>query len=530
MFLGKLLRRKITKGLNESCMVTDFSSKRIAKNTIALYFRMILLMLVSLYTSRVVLRSLGVVDYGIYNVVGGLISMFSILSISLTSAISRYITFEVGRNNISKLREIFSTSLNVMIIIGFVIVFLIGIIGVIYICNLMNLPKERLSTTLLVFLFSLLTFYINFITISFNSLIIAHEKMGVFAYISIFDAILKLLVAYSLSFSGQSSRLELYSLFLLFVAVLIRFIYGIYCKKNFEECKYSFVINRKLIKEMLTFAGWNLYGNGIYIFNIQGVNLLSNYFFGVVVNAARGLTTQIDAALKQFTNSFMMAINPQIIKLYAVNDLEKMHKLLYIGAKISFFLGFILFVPIFLEIDFILTLWLGDYPIYTKDFVRWSLLITLLSTLSSPLTTAAHATGKIKWYDLRVGTFALLVLPFTYFAFLVKWGATSAYIVYFIIYFFVGFVRVYAVKNLINLRVRTYISRVFVQSIFSGIVAFALPYALYCYNSPSLMRVFIIVIVTFFSVIFSAYVLGFTSEERLSLRNTFNKYLYDRKK
>jgi O-antigen/teichoic acid export membrane protein len=351
---------------------------RIAKNTLLLYMRTILVMLVSLFTSRVVLSALGGDDYGIYNVVGGVVAMFTVVSGALSASISRFITFELGRNDIEKLKRIFSTSINIQIGISLLILLLGETIGVWFLNYKMNIPVERLDAANWVLQCSLITFIINLISVPYNAAIIAHEKMSAFAYISILEVILKLLIVYLLYIS-MWDKLIVYSSLLVLVAIIIRMVYGVYCNRCFVETRYLLVYDRALIKNMTSFAGWGFFTNTAYMFNTQGINILINMFFGVGVNAACGITMQVEAAIMKFVNDFTTALNPQITKSYAMNDFDTMNKLVIRGAKFSYFLLFILSLPILIETDYILGLWLEEVPEHTVAFVRLAIIGTMIT-------------------------------------------------------------------------------------------------------------------------------------------------------
>ena len=316
---------------------TSDNNKRIAKNTLLLYLRMFLTMAVSLYTSRIILNTLGVEDYGINNVVGGIVTMFTVISGSLSASISRFITFELGKDNIQRLKKVFSTGVNIQIGMSVLIVLLAECVGVWFLNTKMNIPPERLGAANWVFQCSILTFVLNLLSVPYNAAIIAHEKMSAFAYISILEVSLKLIIVYMLIIS-PFDRLKTYAVLFLCVGAIIRFIYGYYCKRHFEECSYYFVYDKPLLKEMTSFAGWNFFGTSAWMLNTQGLNILINMYFGVAFNAARGVATQVDSALKQFINNFTTAVNPQITKSYAQGDLEYVYTLVCSSAKYSAFL------------------------------------------------------------------------------------------------------------------------------------------------------------------------------------------------
>lgn len=329
------------------------NNKRIAKNTMLLYGRMFLMMLIGLYTSRVVLNALGVEDYGIYNVVGGLVTMFSMLSGSLSAAISRFITYELGKENQDKLSRIFSASVTIQLLLSLIIVILAELIGVWFLNEKMSIPSDRMVAANAVLQISIITFVINLISVPYNAVIIAHERMSAFAYISILEAIGKLVIA-SLIVASPLDKLIFYAILMCALSVLIRMIYGFYCKRHFNECSYHFRWDKGLLGQMFKFAGWNFFGAGSALLMTQGVNMLMNMFFGVTINAARGVANQVDSTVQQFVNNFTTAINPQITKSYASEDLPYMHKLVCIGSKYSFFLTWFFALPLLLEADIVL--------------------------------------------------------------------------------------------------------------------------------------------------------------------------------
>ena len=375
------------------------NNKRIAKNTLLLYFRMLFLMLVSLYTSRVVLNALGVEDFGIYNVVGGVVAMFTMLSGSLSAAITRFITYELGTGNQENLKKIFSSAVTIQIGLAVVIILLAEAGGVWFLNVKMNIPEARMIAANWVFQFSILTFAINLISVPYNASIIAHERMSAFAYISILEAIGKLAIAYLITVS-PIDRLIFYALLMCVVALLIRLVYGYYCKKHFAECTYHFLWNKNLLKRMFGFAGWNFIGASSAVLRDQGGNVVINLFCGPAVNAARGIAFQVNTAVHGFVTNFMTALNPQITKSYASGDREYMMTLIFQGARLSFYMLLVLSLPILVNTHYILALWLKIVPEHTVLFVQLILLFGLSESISNPLITAMLATGKIRNYQI----------------------------------------------------------------------------------------------------------------------------------
>ena len=371
------------------------SNRRIAKNTIALYIRMILMTGIGLYTSRVILQTLGVKDYGLYNAVGGVIGMFNIVTSSLSTAVCRYLTYSLGRGDKDRLKVVFSTSINIQLAIAIFIIVVAGSAGWFFLNYKMNVPDGRMDAANWVLASCILTSAIGLICVPFGAAVVSHEKMDMYAYLSILDATMKLLVLFSLYFS-PFDKLKTYAALLLSVSILMSYIYICYCRRKFEECRYKFVYDRRLIKDMTKFAGWSFFGNGAWVLNTQGVNILINMFFGVTLNAARGIASQVEGLITTFVNNFMVAMNPQITKLYAAGDLSNMHTLVCRGARFAFFMMMFFGIPICLETEKLLSLWLGIVPAYTVLFVRLSFIASMCTLLGYTLVTAQYATGDIK--------------------------------------------------------------------------------------------------------------------------------------
>lgn len=392
---------------------TSINNKRIAKNTLVLYFRMLFLMLISLYTSRVILDALGVEDYGIYNVVGGFVSMFALMSAALTSACTRFLNFELGKGDPERQNVVFSTAVTIQWGLAILVAVLSEAIGVWYVNNVMVLPPERLTAANWCFHFSVFNFCMNLITVPYNASIIAHEKMKAFAYVSIFQGLAQLGISFMVYYE-PFDRLVFYALMLMILQFLIRYMYQVYCRKHFEECHYRFVVDKPLLKHMLSYSVWHLIGNGSAVLKNHGVNLVLNFFFGPAVNAARGLANNVDNAVNQFASNFMMAMNPQITQSYSRGELKDMFKLINRGSRFSFYLLFVLALPVIINADYILHIWLKEIPAHTVAFVQLTLISMMISSVSISLITAQNATGDVRNYQLVVGGVVLLNLPFSY--------------------------------------------------------------------------------------------------------------------
>lgn len=433
--------------------------KRMAKNAGMLYFRMLLTMGVALYTSRVILQTLGVEDFGIYNVVAGFVTMLGFLHGAMSSATQRFLAFELGQSGEKDVRGIFSMSMNIHILIAFVVLLIGETVGLWFLRTQMTIPVDRMLAAEWVFHLSLLSFMITIISVPYNALIIAHEQMGIFAAVSILDVILKLLIVFMLIWF-RIDKLILYGLLSFAVVFIIFMVYRSYCKVKFTESKFRFYWNRRLFNTMLSYTGWNLWGNIAFVLSTQGVNVLLNIFFGPTVNAARAIAMQVSGALSSFVQNLQVAINPQIIKSYAAKDMSYMHSLVCYGAKYNFFVLLLLSMPVLINTDIILQVWLGKVPEYASIFVQLIIINILIDCISSPLITSAQATGKIKLYQTLVGGLLLLNLPFAYT--ILKMGYEPYAVIYVSITLsiFALIARLSILKTLISLPIARYLKEV----------------------------------------------------------------------
>lgn len=507
---------------------SQIDNKRIAKNTIFLYMRTLFVMVISLYTSRVILSVLGVEDYGVYQVVGGLVAMFSVISSSLSSAISRFITFEIGTGNKEKLKRIFATSVIIQICISAIVIIVAEIIGLWFLHTKMQIPEGRMDAAEWVLHCSLLTFCFNLLSIPYNACIIAHEHMKAFAYVSIVDVLLKLGVVFLIVYS-PIDKLIAYAILLTLIAAGIRVIYMVYCHKYFEESRTKLIFDKAIFKEMFGFSGWSFFNNSAFILNNQGVNMLMNMYFGVTVNAARGIALQVESALMSFVNSFTTAVNPQITKSYAAGDLSEMHKLVCRGSKFSFFMMFILALPILLEADQIMRIWLVNVPDYTVTFVQLSLIMGLCDCMGSAGYTACMATGKIKNYSILITSIAILEFPLAWIFFAGGYPPVFAYYTYIFVKITALIVRMFLMKRMVALSIRMYLQYVFLPVIIVSIVAPLLPITVVNVMAPSFLRVIVTTIVSIISVSFTILYIGMTKNERVLIVSKLGKIPYLKK-
>ena len=489
------------------------NNKRIAKNTLLLYIRMLFTMGVSLFTSRVILQTLGVEDYGIYSVVGGIITMFSFINGGMISATQRYITFEIGKGNVQQLKEVFSTSLQIHALIALIIILLGETVGLLFLYEELVIPAERMTAAFWVYQCSIVACVINIMSVPYNADIIAHEKMSAFAYISILEVILKLLIVYVL-YVTPWDKLITYATLILGVQLIIRFVYAGYCNKYFVESHYHHQINRSLFKEMFTFAGWSFWGNLAGILYTQGLNMLLNIFFGAVVNAARGIAVQVQTTVYQFVNNFQVALNPQITKNYATGHMTQMHILMFRSARFSFFLLFLLTLPVLIETDYLLTVWLKTPPPETVVFTRWIIGISLLHTMSNPCVIANQATGQVKVYQAVVGGILLLILPVSYIVLRLGAPAYSVFIVHFCVESMAQVARMYMLRNLIQLSMRDYWRHIYMRVVIVAIISSWLPIYVNHLIPEGVMRLLIVALTCFISVGTTVLLFGLTKEEK----------------
>ena len=458
---------------------TSYNDKRIAKNTILLYFRMIITMIVGLFTSRILLQALGIVDYGIYNVVGGFVAIFTMISGSLTSAISRFITFELGKGDIEKLKRVFSTSIIVQVGLSVLVLLVAETLGLWFLYNKMIIPDERVDAAFWVFQLSVLSFIINLLSTPYNSCIISHERMDAFAYISIYEVVCKLIICYAVIHS-PIDKLVFYAILLFCVGISVRCVYTWYCKKHFEECTYRFTFDKNLIKNMFGFAGWNFIGSAGWVLRAEGGTVLFNLFGGPAANAANGIACALGGAVTGFVANFTTAFNPQITKDYAAQKYLELNRLLIYGSKISFFMMFFMGLPVMLNTHFILHLWLGDVPEHSTELVRLIILFSLSETISTPLITAKLATGNIRNYQLIVGGVQLLSLPLAYVV--LKFGAPieSIYISYIVVSVGCLIARMLSLRGDIPLlSIRKYIIDVVLNVWFVAGISSVIPYLIF---------------------------------------------------
>lgn len=496
---------------------TSDNNKRIAKNTLLLYFRMLFLMLVSLYTSRVILNALGVEDFGIYNVVGGVVAMFSVISGSLSAAISRFITYELGKGDQSKLNKIFSASVTIQLLLSLIIVVLMESVGVWFLNAKMTIPETRMTAVNWVLQFSIVTFVINLISVPYNAAIVAHERMSAFAYISILEVVGRLAIAFLIVVS-PIDRLILYAILMCAMAVIVRLTYGHYCKKHFTECTYHFHWDKDILKQIFGFAGWNFIGASSAVLRDQGGNIVVNIFFGPTVNAARGIAMQVNSAVTGFVTNFMTALNPQITKSYASGDHEYLMPLIFQGARLSFYMLLVLSLPILANTHYILVLWLKLVPEHAVLFVQLTLVFAMSESISNPLVTAMLATGRIRNYQIVVGGLQMMNLPISYVC--LRFGCVPESVL--VVAIFISqcclAARLYMLRGMIGLSSIRYMKNVYLNVLAVAILSAIVPGLLSMYMQESFLSFIAISFVAMASTVAVEFYIGCNNQERAFVR------------
>ena len=389
------------------------NTRRIAKNTVMLYIRMLLIMAVTLYTSRVVLNVLGVEDFGIYNVVGGIVVMFSFLNGAMATSTQRFLSFSLGKNDQEQVARVFSMSMTTHISIALIVLLLAETFGLWIFYRYLNIPPERMGAAQWVYQLSVLTFCISIIRVPYNAGIIAYERMSFYAYISIVEVCLKLGMVILLQYLG-SDKLILYALLMALTTGIVTFIYKLYCCKTFSVCRYHYFWDKHLYKELISFSGWSLFGSAANVGVQQGINILLNVFFGVVTNAALGIANQVSSAVSQLVGNFQTAFNPALVKSYASGDYSYFVRLIFQTSRFSYFLLFIIALPLYLCMPFVLKVWLDIVPEYTVVFCRWMLVFVMIDAVSAPLWISVQAIGKIRSYQLLMSALIFLNIPLSW--------------------------------------------------------------------------------------------------------------------
>jgi O-antigen/teichoic acid export membrane protein len=489
------------------------NNKRIAKNAMFLYFRMLITLGISLYTVRLVLEILGVVDFGIYNVVGGIVLMMEFLKSSMSASVQRFLSYELGNKNYTQLSKVFSMSINIHVLIVIFVVIFAETIGLWFLNTKLIIPIDRINAANWVYQFSILTFIVGLLSVSYNAVIVAEERMEIYFYVSILETILKLAIVLFL-FRIEFDKLIIYSSLIFGLSVLIFIFYMFYCAKNFPCTRYTFISEKKLFNTLLNFGQWNLFGGLAGVAMGQGTNILLNVFFGPAINAARGVAYQIGGAVNLFVVNLQVAINPQIVKSYAVDDKKYMHELIFQGSKFSFYLVYLLSLPILFETEYIFNLWLTNVPEYTTVFTRLIFINILIDSLSGSLMTAAQASGRIKKYQMIIGGLLLINLPVSYI--FLKLGFPPQVTLYVSIFISITalFGRLFIISKLVNMSVKLFFKKVLIPVLLITVISPLLPLIFKYITQPSFMNFSITTILSVLSVAYSIYWFGLAKEEK----------------
>ena len=500
------------------------NNKRIAKNTLMLYFRMILIMAVTLYSSRVILEVLGVEDYGTFNVVGGVITTLSFITGSLGGATSRFLTFELGKGNSENVEKVFRTANTIYYAFSAIFLIIAETVGLWFVNTYLEIPEGREIAVQFVYQCSVITFIISIISIPYNALIIAQEHMNAFAYISIYEAIAKLAILFILPAIGGDSLIW-YSILLMLVQVSVRIIYNVYCNKQFKESTMRWLWDKELIKSMFSYSWWTMNGYLAMVGYTQGLNILLNIFFGPVVNAARAISVQVQSALEQFFGNITMAIKPQAIKQYAQGNLEYMHVLVLKAGRISFLMSILVAIPLLMYTEYIMNLWLVNPPEHTVTFVRLMLIAGISGSLKQHTIMSIHATGDIKKFQIYEGSFLLLIVPIGYcLAKFFNASPEAIILSYVIIEILSEFLRVLLVYPKIDLKIKFFFSKV-LNKCFAVLGILSIPtYLMYKYAQPDNFISFLILTLSVVIIeIIAIYIVGLEQDEKAQVKLILKK-------
>lgn len=474
-------------------------------------------MVISLYTSRVILSTLGDVDFGLYNVIGSIVVAFSFLNGVMSSACSRYFAIELGRKDEKALNNVFNLNITLFLIIGVVILILAETIGLWFMNNKMQIPLERIGAAQWVYQCSVIAFVINMITAPYRSLVTAREDMKVHAYCSVVEAVLKLMIVYVLTIIPYD-KLSLYAVLTLGLSMGVGAFYHLYCRHYYKECRFSLYFERKLFVEIFHYTKWQVLGAMADIGKNSGINIILNMFFGALLNAARGIAYQVNMNINQFVVNFTMSFNPQIIKSYAVGETKEMMKLVFFSSKVSYFLLFALVFPVCVEIDTILAIWLGEVPEYTAIFCRLTLLASLVDSLSYSLATAIRATGNVRLFQSLVSGTLLLAVPIAYVMY--KWGGfapTSVFYMLLIISCIAQILRIYVMVRIHKMRIAEYLHQVIIPILSVTLLSLPLPFIIRELLDKSIWTSLLVIMVCVVSAALSIFFVGLTASEKAKL-------------
>lgn len=493
-------------------MAYNQENRRLAKNTAYMYLRMGITLIVGLYTSRVVLSVLGVDDFGLYNVIGGIIAMFMFLNNAMVNTTSRFITVRLANGTLGEQKQIFNMALLIHVIIALIVLVMGETVGLWYVQNKLVVPEGREFAAMWLYQLSVISCIISIIIVPYNAEVIAHEKMNVYAAIQIMDVLLKLVIVIALQYA-PFDKLIFYGTLLACVSMLDLTLYFIYCRR-FSETKLAYYWEKSVFKEMMGFAGWAFVGNFSYLFYTQGLNLMLNAFCGPAVNAARGIAVQVESVVKQFANNVQVSINPQILKTYATNEMERMHALVCASSRYCYFLLLLISLPVMLEAEFLLQLWLGEVPAHTVNFIRIILVVVLLDAFINPMFTANLATGKLKQYYIPVFSLSFSFMFITFFSIKLTRIPEIVFLCYFVMVFLGVIIRIFVMNKQIHLTPSTYLKKVILPAIVVTVLSVILPLLTHVLVKGDWLRLIATLLVSAISVGTVVYLVGITKGER----------------
>lgn len=489
------------------------SNKRIAKNTIYLYLRMIVTMIVTLYTARLILATLGEDDYGLYNVIGGIVVLFSFLNTAMSNATQRFLSYEIGINNQKQLQRTFSMSVTCHIFLAIIVLIIAETVGLWFVSTQMNIPIDRHKAAIWVYHFSVATFIINILRVPYNASVISHEKMSFYAYLSIIDVFLNLGIVFLFIFSSFD-KLIFYAVLKLAITFLCWLANYIYCIKKLKCCTYDLFWDNLLFKKLLGFSGWSMLSGGSVLVSQSGSNILINIFNGVAVNAAYGIANQVSSAIYGFVSNFQMAFQPQIVKLYAEREIKAQTILINRAALLSYFLLLIIGVPFMINADVVLNLWLVDVPHYATEFCQWMIVYSLIDAIQAPIWMAINATGKIKIYSIWSSSIILLNLPIAWLLLYLELSPVYVFIVRVLINMIVALIRVAYVKQFIQFPALEYFLLVIKRAAPVTILSFGLSYTIHNFMLEGISGLLIESIFSFIITSILIMYFGFNKSER----------------
>lgn len=489
------------------------NNKLIAKNSLILYANLVYSLLLSLFTARVVLNSLGFSDYGLYNVIGSVVSMFVFLRSSMGNSVHRYITFYMGKGDFDTTKKIFSLSLIIHVALALLMIMLLETIGLWFLNAKIVIPEGRDAAANWVYQFSVISIALTVISVPYEAEIIAHEKMGAFAFVQFLNSTLNLLIIYLVKYTSYD-KLIVYGFLLMMIQVVNRWFYVYYCRKHFKEASFEFVKDRKLLVEMTGFAGWAFIGNIAYILYSQGLNIVLNLFFGPVINAARAISYNVQGAIKGFVTNFQTAVNPQITKSYAAGEIKRLHSLIYTSSKFSFYLLLCMIIPIAMEIKPILILWLNDVPDHTYNFTIIVLIMMMIDPLANPLLMANRATGKIRNYQIVEGGLLLLIVPISWLFLKLGYAPESVFIVQLIIFILTQIARIVLVCHHIGMGYMDYFKNIVLKITVVSVISLPVPFLMHVYLPESIIWTVTKCGIGFIYVAAMSILFGFSKQER----------------